>query len=329
MGLKHLKEQNKGLQVNVVDILSKFDPTTTKKLTPLLLKVLKKTTKSRRDDIWCSKERNPRCYGIINGMNGFERQFSNWLIENYLTYDDVERLTMFADYLDRGLIEKNDISTYETMDEILNEIGKASLKDVLKNSKKDILIVHQDDEWLCFKPLTHDSSVAYGHGSKWCTAMKFEPEYFYRHSVDGILIYAINKLNGKKYGFYGTKHQKLSVWEDTGGQVDSLLTNMSQELLFKLKDLIDVDQHKYNYEYFSEIEKRNSDKYTIRYGNLMVEVNDYIGQDLPIEQEDIPIGNIELPTPRLMPTFPPVNERVNDLFILGRPSYLTILDDLP
>jgi hypothetical protein len=61
----------------------------------------------------------------------------------------------------------------------------------------------------------------------------------------------------------------------------------------------------------------------------MVEVNNLVEQVLPIEQEDIPIGNIELHTPRLMPTFPPVNERVNDLFILGRPSYLTILDDLP
>ena len=152
---------------------------------------------------------------------------------------------MFAEYLDRGLIEKNDISTYESMDEILNEIGKASLKDVLKNSKKDILIVHQDDEWLCFKPLTHDSSIAYGHGSKWCTAMKFEPEYFYRHSVEGILIYAINKVNGRKYGFYGNKYQKLSVWEDTGGQVDSLLTNMPQELLFKLNEIAE-----YNKNYF-------------------------------------------------------------------------------
>jgi hypothetical protein len=75
--------------------------------------------------------------------------------------------------------------------------------------------------------------------------MKFEPEYFYRHSVEGILIYAINKVNGRKYGFYGNKYQKLSVWEDTGGQVDSLLTNMPQELLFKLNEIAE-----YNKNYF-------------------------------------------------------------------------------
>jgi hypothetical protein len=326
MGLKHLKEQNKGMQLNIVDILSKFDPTKTKKLTPLLLKVFKKIIKSKGDEIWCSKDRNPNCYEVLTNMDVIEREFSVWLIEHYLFYDNIERLTMFAEYLDRGLIEKNDISTYESMDEILNEIGKASLKDVLKNSKKDILIVHQDDEWLCFKPLTHDSSIAYGHGSKWCTAMKFEPEYFYRHSVEGILIYAINKVNGRKYGFYGNKYQKLSVWEDTGGQVDSLLTNMPQELLFKLKDLIDFDKYKTNYEHFSETEKKNCDKYIRRYNDLSVEINNPVEQDLRFEQNQI--EDIELPMPRLMPTFPPVNERVDDRIRLTRPSYF-IGDDLP
>jgi hypothetical protein len=59
---------------------------------------------------------------------------------------------------------------------------------------------------------------------------------------------------------------------------------------------------------------------------LSIEINNPVEQDLRFEQNQI--EDIELPIPRLMPTFPPVNERVDDRIRLTRPSYF-IGDDLP
>jgi hypothetical protein len=52
MGLKHLKEQNPELNINLIDLISEFDPTKTKKITPLLLKVLKTTFENNAKEMF-------------------------------------------------------------------------------------------------------------------------------------------------------------------------------------------------------------------------------------------------------------------------------------
>jgi hypothetical protein len=63
-----------------------------------------------------------------------------------------------------------------------------------KNLSKEINVVYEDDEWFLLKPLTLESSVKYGYGTKWCTASKDHSEPFYEYSSRGILIYIINLL---------------------------------------------------------------------------------------------------------------------------------------
>jgi hypothetical protein len=261
MGLKHLRDQNPNMECNLVNIISKFDTTKTKKVTPLLLKILKSKTENYEDDYFFNTQRNPFVTSVVNGMTPIEKQIGIYLIDRFFYIENIEKLPLFVDYLERGLIDNNDVSKYNTMDDILNEISVASTKESLKNSKKDIMIVHDDGEWLCFKPMTYESSVTYGYGAKWCTSMKFEPEYFYRHSAEGILIYVINQKTGRKFGFYRSKHSNMSIWDEKGDQIDSLDTDISRDLLLKLKDLTDVKNHQFNIEHFSVEEKLKANKY--------------------------------------------------------------------
>lgn len=261
MGLKHLKEQNPSMEYNLVNIISKFDTTKTKKLTPLLLKIIKSKTGNYTDDYFFNTERNQFVNSVVNDMDPIEKQIAIFFIDRFFYVENIEKLPLFVDYLERGLIDNNDISKYNTMDDILNEISVASTKESLKKSKKDIMIVHDDGEWLCFKPMTHDSSVTYGYGAKWCTSMRFEPEYFYRHSNDGILIYVINQKTGRKFGFYRSKHSKMSIWDEKDDQIDSLETDIPRDLLLKLKDLTDVNDHQFNIEHFSVKERQKANNY--------------------------------------------------------------------
>ena len=85
--------------------------------------------------------------------------------------------------------KRNPFNGGGSFEDIINQISIAKTKELLKNARKEILVIYEDDEVMMFKPLTFESSLKYGSGTKWCTAMKSEPEYFYRYSRNGILIY--------------------------------------------------------------------------------------------------------------------------------------------
>jgi hypothetical protein len=261
MGVKQLKEQNPDLNINIIDILSNIDNTKTKKLIPFLIKLFKNKNKEiGNDNHYYDLERRPYVKEMSLGLCNTQRSIILWILDWFIGFDDIENLPIFVDYLERGLIDNKDISTYQTMDDMVLEIGKAATKEMLSKDRKNIIIVHDDDEWMFLKPLTYNASVTYGYGTKWCTSMKNESDYFYRYSKQGILIYVINKITGKKFGIHSNNEVRMGIYDEADKQIDSFETDIPKDLMMKLFGLLDLNNNQKNYELFSDEEKIKCDK---------------------------------------------------------------------
>jgi len=263
MGTKHLKSQNPGLSVNFIDLISKFDPTPTKKITPFLLKVFKDRLKEEMEYLgkYVLGEHFYIKNIFVNQNNLIEKYLLSRVLYDIFRPENIEKIPEFTELLERDLIENNDITTYKNFDEMSRQISMASVKSLLKMKKKDIIIVHDDEEWLFIKPMTHEASVTYGYGTKWCTSMINEPHYFYKHSSKGVLIYVINKKNKRKFGVYSDIETKISIYNEKDDKVDSYEMDMNRERLDILVNLVDFSINPNNYELFSEDEKQKSRKH--------------------------------------------------------------------
>lgn len=293
MGLKQLKEQNKDFNINLIDIISSMDTTKTKKLTPLLVKILKNQITKHNDLYSYELGRRQSVTNFANNLLGIQKSIGLWILDVYFGFDNVDTFPIFIDYLERGLVENNDISTYQSMDDIVVEIGKAATKEILSKDRKSIMIVHDDDEWMFLKPLTYNASVTYGYGTKWCTSMKNESEYFYRYSKQGVLIYVINKITGRKFGVHSNDEVRMGIYNETDVGIDSFETGIPQDLITKLYGLLDVKTNQKNYELFSDEEKvkcENDDSFE-RFldGNNIIHPG--MEEILPIPEPQVEINN--------------------------------------
>ena len=303
MGIKHLIQQNPDMGFNLVKLISKLDVSKTKKLTPFLLKIFKKKMETMHEDIdHYYGNRHQTVKNILLDANVFERHFLIFAIDQ-LGADNIEMLPEFINLLDKKLVENKDISTYNSIEDIINQISIAKTKELLKNARKEILVIYEDDEVMMFKPLTFESSLKYGSGTKWCTAMKSEPEYFYRYSRNGILIYIINKKTGRKFGSYSEKFEdRVSIFNETDMQIDSFNMNISYDNLTKLMGFLD-SKNDVNKTLFSEQELKNHTKYFPEFEKLDIDIEDLMG---------------DIPTDVMMATEQQNTELINNIERIGR-----------
>ena len=71
----------------------------------------------------------------------------------------------------------------------------ASLKMFNKELRNQVVVDYDSDEWLLIRPITFESSIKYGAGTKWYTTSESNPDHFFRYSKRGCLIYIINKIS--------------------------------------------------------------------------------------------------------------------------------------
>ena len=303
MGIKHLIQQNPDMGFNLVKLISKLDVSKTKKLTPFLLKIFKKKMETMHEDIdHYYGNRHKTVKNILLDANVFERQFLIFAIDQ-LGADNIEMLPEFINLLDKKLVENKDISTYNSIEDIINQISIAKTKELLKNARKEILVIYEDDEVMMFKPLTFESSLKYGSGTKWCTAMKSEPEYFYRYSRNGNLIYIINKKTGRKFGSYSEKFEdRVSIFNETDIQIDSFNMDISYDNLTKLMGFLN-SKNDVNKTLFSEKELKNHTKYFPEFEKLDIDIEDLMG---------------DIPTDVMMATEQQNTELINNIERIGR-----------
>ncbi len=291
MGKRDLKEQNKDLEIHVVDLINKFDPSGTGKYTKFLLKILRDNLDERklREEQEKNKIRtlnidtfnNIKDFKTPVGLNVLEDILIAYLLDLYGS-ENMENLISFHKHTQENRIVGKDINSYKGWNEINKEVLLATLKQNQKLLEKQVQKVVDIEEWLIIRPLTIEASLTYGSGTKWCTASRHNQEYFYNYSRNGVLCYVINKINGDKFGvYYDLEIKEFSLWDAPDKRIDSVESTIPSDLIAKLYKF--MKNEKRNYEYFSEVEK--------------LKCNDYydLGTHPMEEQINVPIGPSDEP----------------------------------
>ena len=135
-----------------------------------------------------------------------EYMIKTWLAE-FETIVDIEELGRQVAKFDELLpyVDKKDIYTddYSTFEKLTKVVSDAEIKKKGKTFVKDknIEMLYETDEYLFLIPKTHEGSLKYGAGTRWCTASRDSPETFRKYYEKGYLGYLIDKKSSKKSGY--------------------------------------------------------------------------------------------------------------------------------
>lgn len=230
--VKTLKEQHRFLTLNLMDVFQMIDPSGKSKYVDLLVSSVKQRLKINSDEeiAYDIKElfelRDSECPQIIKDQDSLTKGILVRLMRTLDIDEYLGTLYKFHELNERNLIENNDISKYKTVCDLNNAISLAELKIYDKDLEKQVIVLNDDRDWLVIKPLTYQSSVKYGYGTKWCTAMKHDSSHFFRYIERGILIYCINTKTGNKVGFFHSVNsdydRETSFWDAADFRVDSM-----------------------------------------------------------------------------------------------------------
>jgi hypothetical protein len=260
-----LKEQHPELNITVIDMLAKVDPTDSYKYTEFLIKELKQSIK---DD------------GIIDiALNlGIE------LIGN----DNVVTLNEFEQHVKANRVQNKDISQYKSFEEIKEQVRIAEEIVRQKELEKQVEKLFEDDEYLVLIPLTKESNQTYGSKTKWCTTMDYNG-YWEKYSENYKFIFVLNKQTGEKIaiskGIYA--NEGVKVWDQRDNDIsifDTGLPSNIYEVVSKSLSVTETNQEIYN----RKFPKKN--EYVSSYDDFM----DFsFGNNRNDEEEEeiIPIGN--------------------------------------
>jgi hypothetical protein len=237
-----LKYQNQQLDMSFIDIIDLLMPKS--KYTEMVVNLTKYNPKNAM-----SNGEYEETIKYINNIFGTSldklRQLSNhkvWVIQNligmvpYGLRED-NNLRKFIEYNELGLIDNKDLTSYKSVEDVLRQISIAEVRSLNKELIKQVHKMYEDDEWLVLRPLTRESSVKYGAGTKWCTASTNEEYQFYRYTRRGILIYTINKKTGQKVAAFKNtdpyNEPELSFWNEIDTRIDSYEAELP-EFIMKL-----------------------------------------------------------------------------------------------
>jgi hypothetical protein len=258
-----LRKNNPAFNLTMFDILSNaFEKS---KYVDLFLRLHKERYHKNID-----VEREFDRYFIENGFGSVLRIADFTHYEKFILYrflqnwdgDQIKIVNKFKELNERNLIEQNDVSKYKSFSELENQVSIAELRLIDKQLEKQIIKIHEDDRWLMIKPLSWESSKKYGANTKWCTTSQDTEDYFYKYSVNAVLIYIIDKKTGYKVACHNHIDEGLSFWDQKDQRVDSMLTLLTEDIkLILTKHFIDENM-KPNLDYISKEEK---DDMTQRY----------------------------------------------------------------
>jgi hypothetical protein len=171
---------------------------------------------------------------FLNGLSNLQLVLYANILPSLMNGSDAVFFKKFCELNERGLIEQNDLSTYNSFEQITTQLTLAELKENAKDMVGSIIKLHDDSEWLIVKPLTFAASKKYGAFTKWCTTSRDNPEYFIRYTNRGSLIYIINKKTGLKvacFKSFDENEPEFSFWNSIDLRVDSLESGLPNDIL--------------------------------------------------------------------------------------------------
>jgi hypothetical protein len=237
---KELKS-NPDYNINLYELFSLFSPEGKSKYVETLIRIMKKTPNIEEHKKDIIDELNEQ-YGFqkvkLNELPTLQIVFFYKLIDTMFNSSDLKSFQKFCELNERGLIKQNDLSTYNSFEELLNSLSLAEMAADTKDMEKQIRIVFESDEWLLVRPLTYHSSKKYGANTKWCTTSEGSADHFMRYAGNGVLIYCINKKNGYKVASYNSLNKndpEFSFWNQKDTRIDSMQTELNDNLLSMIK----------------------------------------------------------------------------------------------
>lgn len=223
---------------NIVNLFMAFAPEGKTKYVELLNRLTNDMTESvdqeSIDDLCDDYDLNP---DIFNGIPSMHFYYFKAFLDFFYSRQDIINFKKFCEFNERGLIKKNDLSTYRTFEEINVEFHIAEEREKERNLENQIIKILEDDEWLVLKPLTYQSSLKYGNNTKWCTASKDLSSHFETYSKSGILIYVLNRKTGLKVASHKSlSSNELTFWNQTDKRVDSSETGLPYNIIEMIRD---------------------------------------------------------------------------------------------
>jgi len=286
--IEELKKHNPNLKIDIIDV---FEILTKKsKYVELLVNLFKNSKRFDGEREYLIKDLREKfyiCDAKLQNKKTYELMFYVYILRETIG-DNAETFQNFIEFNERKLIENNDLTKYRNFDEIINAVSLAELKFNYKEFEKEIFKLYETGEWLLLKPLSWESSIKYGYGTRWCTSSKSEFYQFYRYSQNGILIYCINKSTGKKVAVYKDLNEKddISFWNAEDKRIDSIFCGLPTEVLDIIREQL-LTEKKSNFSYFSEKENKRYLEFTSKnktteeiplpYPGIVVEENDFLG----------------------------------------------------
>lgn len=242
--LSEIKQKNPELNFSLIDFLTLVDTSDTNKFVPMMINCINSEFKKRV---------TPREIQFHNlRMDKIESKFLeskkdlNYIepfidFFNHILLDTCGKdiILDFMDLYQRNYVENLDLNTISDLDQLREIYNKAHSKFITNTSHKEVVKVIDDQEWLIVRPLTYESSRAYGAGTKWCTTSKDNPHHFFRYYSRGILIYCINKITGYKVAVFWDVNDESSptFWNVLDTQIDSIMTELPPYILKHIKNL--------------------------------------------------------------------------------------------
>ena len=230
--INELKKQYPELNITMFDLMVRLDTTKTHKYLPLMCKIFGKRFNVK--EMWRKDELSMGLLelqsNLINkgistdGLTDNQMFYlSNYITENFTT-ETYHTLKLFMEYMDKNMIEKNDVTSYKDIDDIRGVVTLAAMKGLTKELEGQVIKEYEDEKWVVVRPLTFSASAKYGSSTRWCTTYQKEKNYFEKYWRRGILVYFINKETGYKFaGYKGLDgDSEFSFWNAEDSRVDYL-----------------------------------------------------------------------------------------------------------
>lgn len=242
--LSEIKQKNPELNFSLIDFLTLVDTSDTNKFVPMMINCINSEFKKRitTREIQFNNLRMDKIKSKfleskkdLNYIEPFIDFFNHILLDTC----GKDIILDFMDLYQRNYVENLDLNTISDLDQLREIYNKAHSKFITNTSHKEVVKVIDDQEWLIVRPLTYESSRAYGAGTKWCTTSKDSPHHFFRYYSRGILIYCINKITGYKVAVFWDVNDESSptFWNVLDTQIDSMMTELPPYILKHIRNL--------------------------------------------------------------------------------------------
>lgn len=203
--LDRLKEQHPELNLSVMDIIAKLDPTNTYKYTEFLVKKFKE----------------------------FYSDYDDWSIGlgvEMMGSDNIDVLNEFEKHAKANRITNPDIGQYKDFGQLSNAVDEAEEKLRLKELEKQVIKLYDNEEWSVVIPLSFEASKTYGSNTKWCTTQE---RYWNDYLKTYKLIYIQNKKTNQKYAV--SRHfedsKKIQAWMADDSETSPMILPLPNEVM--------------------------------------------------------------------------------------------------